>query len=152
MRKILSVLAVGATAAALAIGPTAAATAAPHATASHGYTLSITGNGTTATVSYIALAPKATKAAPHVVKSAHLPWKKSVTAKAELYTISATSKTGTRIGCTIKDNHGKVLSTSTAYGKHGIVTCIVAKGALGSALGGGSGSGSGSSGGSGSGS
>lgn len=144
MRKILTTLATGAAVAVLALGPTVTAGAAPaHHTSSNHYTLSVTGNGGRATIVWAAISPKSAKPLSGLHHGvAHEPWTKKVTAHAGLYEIVATQKQGTRIGCTIRDNHGKLLSTSTAYGKHGVVTCIVSTAGLTGPVGGMGGTGS----------
>ncbi|MCU1475184.1 hypothetical protein [Amnibacterium sp.] len=130
MRKVLPTLSAGVIAAALIIAPTAAASAAT-ATATHPgvkpYTLTVTGNGTHAMVMWSAakLSNAGSPSSSGMLKSAHEPWTKHVSAKDDIYSIMASQKTGTRISCTIRDSRGKVLSRSTSYGKHGIATCIV---------------------------
>jgi hypothetical protein len=127
MRKVLPTLSAGVIAAMLIIAPTAAASAsAAHPTAKP-YTLTVTGNGSHAMVMWSAakLSNAGSPSSGGTIKSAREPWTKHVSAKDDIYSVMATQKTGTVIGCTIRDSRGKTLTRSTSYGKHGIVTCVV---------------------------
>jgi hypothetical protein len=131
MRSFLPTLAAGAAALAIALAPAAAATAASGARSAPHYTLRVTGNGTHATVGWVTMtvSKNGTPSNPRsgTSASAHEPWSKHVSAKADVVEVFAVQKHGTRLGCTIIGPSGKVLSRSTSYGKGAIVTCIVAK-------------------------
>ena len=128
MRSPRALCAAGLLAATLVLAPAVGASAAApvHADAAKHYTLTVTGNGTSASVFYIAMNTKSTKSPTFgQVAAAHLPWKKRISGKSDLVEVVATQKGGTHIGCSIKNAHGTVLTRSVAYGAHGIVSCIV---------------------------
>ena len=137
MPKLLPALAAGVAAVTIAFTPALAASAAPahHAAkASKHYTLSVTGNGKHASVVYLNLKLKdldgSSLPSVHTIAKAKEPWTKKVASGADLYELAAVQTTGSKLHCTIKNTHGKVVAESTSYGKGSIVTCIVAKGDL----------------------
>ena len=131
MRSTLSTVVAAVAATTIALAPAAAASAATVVKAAPTYTLHVSGNGGRAAIGWTAMtvSKNGTPSNPQTGTnlSAHEPWTKHVSAKANIVEVFATQKAGTRISCTIVGPTGKVLSHSTAYGKGGIVTCIVSK-------------------------
>ena len=136
MQQILPALAAGAVALALAVAPAISASAAPEQTAARApkaYTLTVDGNGSAASIVWMTAKVKSGETptpSVHTVTTAKEPWKKRVSATADLVEVVAVQTTGSRLSCTIKNPHGTVVARSTSRGKNSIVTCIVSTSAL----------------------
>lgn len=125
---LAAMLAVPTLAVTIAASPAHAATPSPASAPKPHYTLSVTGNGTKALVFWSASRQggdsTGTSSGQPVTS---LPWKKSVTAKADLYQVVAIQQRGTKLRCTIRNSHGTVVSSATSIGRNAVVTCTVSK-------------------------
>jgi hypothetical protein len=101
---------------------TTAVAAKPH------YTLTVTGNGTKSLVFWsTARRGGSSTGTTSGFPVTTLPWHKSVTTKADLYQVVAVQQRGTRLSCSIRNSHGRILSTATSYGRNAVVTCTLSK-------------------------
>jgi hypothetical protein len=131
LRALAGSLAAPALAVALVFGPavaaTAASTPAPAAAKPH-YTLTVTGNGSKALVFWSTSRQGGASAGTTTgTPITRLPWHRSVTTKADLYQVVAIQQAGTRLRCTIRDSHGKIVSSATSLGRNAVVTCTLSK-------------------------
>lgn len=125
---LTAMLAVPTLAVAVAATPAHAAPAAAAAKPAAHYTLSVTGNGTKALVFWSTARQGGASAGTTTGQPVTtLPWRKSVTTKADLYQIVAIQQRGTKLHCAIRNSHGTVVSAATSLGRNAVVTCTLSK-------------------------
>jgi hypothetical protein len=128
---LTAMLAVPALAVSVAVAPALGANAATTITAAHSsshYTLTVTGDGTKALVFWAAARKSGgTAGTTSGTPVTTLPWQRQVTAKADLYQVVAIQQRGTRLGCTIRNTTGSIVSSAYSLGRSGVVTCTLSK-------------------------